>query len=465
MSSPDEGAQLIRAVSAAEGQWRGMPSARSTVDNIATANTRSFILPAHLAVRDKVAPCFAFHPNTPASCSPRFLLGGTKESSYVGTYYPLLYIPLGVAARIAGNVPSAIYAARVVSALICALFLLMSFAFTCTSSWSRAAWFFAAGPLTLYVASSAATNGIEVAASICFVCVGLEISRRTPSTWLWITWVAAGIALTSAKSLGPLFLVFDLAAVILLTRTWSRWRSQLRKVPFAIGLIAAAAIANLAWSVSFQRSPRTSPTTSYFHYIHEVLSKVLHGAQGLFSQFGWLDTPTPAHLWVIGYLVALIIIGASLVTVESSARIKFLAVTVFAGLVTLWVTVTEIAGGFGFQARYTLAILAPLPILAVAMRSPDSVRRALPRLCIALMIILNAGALYGNARRYAVGVNGSLFFLHDAKWIPPGGWLVVGLLAIAGLGSLGVAGFLDPQLRAKSGRSTPTGRMTVGHTR
>jgi hypothetical protein len=378
------------------------------------------------------------------------LLGGTKESSYVGTYYPLLYIPLGVAARIAGNVPDAIYAARAVSALICALFLLISFALTCTSSWSKAAWFFATGPLTLYVASSAATNGIEVAASICFVCVGLEISRRTPSSWLWISWVASGTALTSAKSLGPLFLVFDLAAVILLTRSWSRWRTQLRRAPFAIGLIAAAAIANLAWSVSFQRSARTSATTSYSHYIHQALSGVLHDAKGLFSQFGWLDTPTPAHLWILGYLVALLILGASLVTIKSSARIKFLAVTVFAILVTLGVTATEIAGGFVFQARYTLAILAPLPMLAVAMRSPDSVRRALPRLCIALMVILNASALYGNARRYAVGVNGSPFFFHDAKWIPPGGWLVVALGAIVGLGSLGVAGFLDPQLRTKS---------------
>ena len=279
MSAPDEGAQLIRAVSAAEGQWTGTPVPSPGVHTIATANNRSFTLPARLAVIDD-PPCFAFKADTPASCRPIYRLGPTTEASYDGTYYPLLYVPLGVAAGMTGSVPNAIYVDRVVSALLCALFLMIAFAVTFTSAWSRAAWFLAAGPLTFYVASSGATNGIEVAASICLISVSLEIARRQPTLWLWLAWTISGVALSSARALGPLFLIFDLVAVIVLTRPWSWWWDQLRRVPIVIGLVALAGIANGMWSVAFVRSPNASPTTSYGHYLYVAL----RGAGGRFQE-------------------------------------------------------------------------------------------------------------------------------------------------------------------------------------
>ena len=452
MSAPDESAQLIRAVSAAEGQWTGTPvpssrahspGGRSTL--IETANTRSFTLPANLAVTDSY-PCFISRaPTLPASCRPIYRLGSTTEESYVGTYYPLLYVPLGVAALLAGSVPNAIYAERVVSALLCALFLLIAFALTCTSTWWRAAWFLAAGPLTFFVASSAATNGMEVAASICLVSVSLEISGRRPTLLLWLAWTLSGVALASAKSLGPLFLIFDLVAVIVLTRPWSWWRDQLRRVPFAVGLVALACIANALWSVTFFRSPNASPTnSSYGHYLYVALRGVKGDFRGFFSIFGWLDVDTAAHLWVLGDVAAVILIGSALITMSPLVRWKYLAIGAVAGLITLGVTVSEIAGGAGFQARYTLAIVAPLGLLAVAARSRDDDTSALPRLCITLMIIVNAAALYGNAQRYAVGERGSIYFLSDAKWSPPGGWWLTIAVALVGLGTLAIAGFLDP---------------------
>ena len=48
------------------------------------------------------------------------------------------------------------------------------------------------------------------------------------------------------------------------------------------------------------------------------------------------------------------------------------------------------------------------------------------------------------ARRYAVGAMGPLDFLGRAKWTPPGGWLVVTLLAASGLVLLGIAGLVGP---------------------
>jgi hypothetical protein len=451
-SAPDEAAQLIRAVSASEGQWAGSPVKSPKIQTIETANSRSFTLPPALAVIDRT-PCFAFHPETPATCSPIVRLGAPSEKSHVGTYYPPFYVPLGVAARIAGRLPNAFYAARVVAALLCGLFLLTAFAVTCRSAWSRAAWFLAAGPLTFYVASSAATNGIELTASICLVCVSIELSQRQPKPWLWLAWAISGVSLASAKSLGPLFLIFDLVAVIALTRPWSWWWDQFRRVPIAIalGAMALAAIANGLWSLAYLRSPNASPGTPYSHYLRAVLTTGLRrDAQGFFSVFGWLDADTAAHLWLLGYVAAVILIGSALIKMVPLARWKYLAVFAMAGLITLAVTVTERAGGYVFQARYTLAIIAPLGLLAVVARPKDVDVSVLPRVCVALMIIVNAAALYGNAQRYAVGERGSIFFLFHAKWSPPGGWLVTTLVALVGLGCLATAGFLGTQTDPRS---------------
>jgi len=59
-------------------------------------------------------------------------------------------------------------------------------------------------------------------------------------------------------------------------------------------------------------------------------------------------------------VAAVILIGSALITMSALARWKYLAIGAVAGLITLGVTVSEIAGGAGFQARYTLAIVAPL---------------------------------------------------------------------------------------------------------
>ena len=339
------------------------------------------------------------------------------------------------------------------AALLCALFLLIGFALTCRSAWSRAAWFFAAGPLTFYVASSGATNGMEVTASICLVCVSIELSQGQPRLWLWLAWTISGFSLASAKSLGPLFLVFDLVAVIVLTRPWSWWWGQFRRVPIALGVVALGAIANGLWSIAYLRSPTTSATTPYSHYLVDALHGMKRNVQGFFSLFGWIDVSTAAHFWILGYVAAVILIGSALIKMVPLARWKFLAIAAVAGLATFAVTVTEYAGGYVFQARYTLAIVAPLGLLAVVARPKDDDASAVPRLCIALMIIVNAVALYSNAQRYAVGEGGSIFFLFHAKWSPPGGWLVTTLVALVGLGCLGVAGFLGTQSNPRSQES------------
>jgi len=252
-----------------------------------------------------------------------------------------------------------------------------------------------------------------------------------------------------------------------LTQRWSWWWKRFRSAPVAIGLVVLAAIVNGLWTVTFIRSADASPANSYTHDVLLAFKAIKRDAQGLFSRFGWVDVDTSAHLWVLGYVAAAILIGSCLVGMVSGGRWKFVAIGAMTGLITLVVTVTEIVGGYVFQARYTLAILAPLGFLAVAAQPSDRDTSRFPRWCIALMVIVNGAAMYGNARRYAVGERGSIFFPFDAKWSPPGGWWLTTIVALVGLGSLGVTGFQSWSTPGHEDRGRRNGMIEIwaGHRR
>jgi hypothetical protein len=51
-------------------------------------------------------------------------------------------------------------------------------------------------------------------------------------------------------------------------------------------------------------------------------------------------------------------------------------------------------------------------------------------------------AMYINARRYAVGVDGPLLFVGRSDWRPPLGWAVYLLAAVLAAAGIAVAGFI-----------------------
>ena len=77
----------------------------------------------------------------------------------------------------------------------------------------------------------------------------------------------------------------------------------------------------------------------------------------MFSQFGWLDVDTGARLWILGYVAAAILIGSALMVMLPSARWKFLAIGAVAVLITLAVTVIELAGGVRFSSSIHIGYL------------------------------------------------------------------------------------------------------------
>jgi hypothetical protein len=78
-----------------------------------------------------------------------------------------------------------------------------------------------------------------------------------------------------------------------------------------------------------------------------------------------------------------------------------------------------------------LPLLVALPILCGSLVPKDTGRRLLP-VTLSVTAVIHFIAWYVNARRSAVGTDGPLFFLGDAKWSPAGGWVLWLVLAVLG---------------------------------
>lgn len=429
-SSPDEVAHLVRAVSAANGQWRGRPVPTGGRVDALAVNTRAFALPRRFRVAD-IDPCYARKPNVSASCGPH-LTEAPVALSHVGTYYPPAYIPQGLAAMAAPTTDKAVYAARAVSVVLCAILLLCSMAWLHTR-WERVGWLCGVGPLTLYIASSAATNGLEVTASLCVISTSIAIRRGRDGPTLWTSWTAGAVVLASAKSAGPMFLIFDLIAVLLVVQPSSPLRAIARRARGPLAVAGVAAAANLVWSLRFTRPGSSVPLSA--QTAGRAVKTVVQNVPSYFSNFGWLDVCVPAHTWMFGAAAIIIVVAFSVAHATNCTRVSLGLVVAGAAAGTVAIALLGFLGSSVFQTRYSLAAIAPIPLLAAStsLRAP---RAAIAMLVSLLMAAINAIALVANASRYALGFGLSLRFLTDAAWTPPGGWVLVVTTGAAGLSLL-----------------------------
>lgn len=97
--------------------------------------------------------------------------------------------------------------------------------------------------------------------------------------------------------------------------------------------------------------------------------------------------------------------------------------------------------GFGLQGRQLLPALVLVPLLAGEMvyrsatvNAPRARVGVLQRSVPMLVAIVQIGAWWVNARRFAVGDHGPFWFFAHPAWSPPAGWtpwLTAVILAVA----------------------------------
>ncbi|WP_308796723.1 DUF2142 domain-containing protein [Agromyces silvae] len=467
-ASPDEPAHLVKAASVARGQFVGEPSSAGNIVSV----------PGYVAATHSVV-CIVFQPNVAADCiddNPADPSGLVLSTTTAGLYNPFYYAVVGWPSLLFGDV-SGIYAMRIASAVLSALFLAFaaSFAFGLgRRALTLAAIGVATVPTLLFMSGAVNPNAVEVTATMAAFTAMLAVVRRGAEGRiggpLAVAAVSAAVG-AQMRGLSPLWIALALAAPLLLV-SWAQLRALLarRVVWVAIGAMLLGALLAVLWTLGsssltgslsdeehFQQYPGvgTSPLTGF---VVTFLDTWDYGAQ-MIASFGWLDTPAPAVVYFVwSAFIGTLVLAA--VAVLRGRRLGF-AAALLAALLLLPPLVQAAyvtAGGYIWQGRYTLPLFA-IAVIGVAvvlgerpvarartLAETDSaeVGRASTRLFAVVWLAWGAAQFYAFAvamKRYTVGLDGTWgAVLRAPEWAPPGGTvLLLGSFAVLALGTAFIA--------------------------
>ncbi|WP_322755543.1 DUF2142 domain-containing protein [Frankia sp. Cas3] len=458
-TAPDEPSHYAKVVAAGHGDIVGATVPFAEIQALRAFNEdslrqvrnayRSFLLPTDLRVTTN-PPCTALHLDASATCLRRpAVVPNGRVNSIVGAYPPWLYIPAGVLTRAAWSVQSGYVLARLGSAFVSAgllgagLWLLLGGQPPDRIRSQRplllAGFAVAVTPMVLFLSSQAGTSGAEVTGAIASIAAVLRLSRAqqpTARTWL----VAGAVLATTALSrpLAPLWVAFAITigigrlggpAVLM------RVRGAGRPAAAAVTVVGAGIAATVLWTQAL--SLRTPVLWGRLgHGLAVAIGLAPQSARQAVGVFGWQSIPIPgAVYWLWGLLAAGLFLAAFALGGRRDRALLAGSLTVVVAGYELLAAAVFIQNGFGMQGRYVLPALVMLPLLSVevlADRLPARLSGHAATVAtgvIAMTAVSQFVAWVANSRRYAVGVDGPLWFVSGSAWSPSGGWLVWLVLA------------------------------------
>ncbi|HEV7677213.1 MAG TPA: DUF2142 domain-containing protein [Candidatus Dormibacteraeota bacterium] len=492
-SGTDEPAHYVRALAAGQGQLIGPHTLYPYRDPIHPdvlfifdQETRLFTLPANLAPASTYA-CTGGGIDKPATCTlgPRCLrwaapcvgdppiTGVRQVESYVGDYEPTWYFVPGLAARLASNDVNGLRAARF-GGLVMAIGLLVAGA---ALLWDRRSPAFslvglviAFTPMAIYLDGVLNANGGEIVAGLAFGAAMVRIwrDREHAPRWVWIAAGLTGAFLAVSRVFGPLWVAVGVAMVVgmLGVRPSLRvLRAGGRPALFAVATVAAGVIVDRLWW-AHAGTPKFRESIWLFP---RFITDVGEGLTTIFGQqvgsFGWGDVSIPSAAIVIWSVMVLTVLALAVLVGSVRQRVVLLSLTaanlVFTVVVGAILRVGWDYGGTGINGRYVLPF--SIIILLGAGETLRANRAKLGSLSARrLLIYLASGAaichflgFWITGRRFAVGVNGPLFFPGSAVWRPPFGWWPWILIALLGCVTLVVASVVAVRGEPRSWTEAP----------
>jgi hypothetical protein len=463
-AGPDETGHYIRALSVGAGQLVGEPVpgyASDDLDPRQLAMVRQEV--RRVDIPERLSPvgrtCYVHLPRESAACLDRNPTpqGGRDHITNVGTYQPALYLLPGLTAP-AGRLPDeALLLGRVGSALLAGL-LLAGAAWAVWRPGSGAlpllGMLVALTPMCLFVMSVLNPSGPEIAAGVASAAALLGLAGPPPdrrrTSGLWALAGAAGVVLALSRALGPVWVLLYAAAFVLWAgrrRAAAAVRARPRAVA-AVGVALAAAVgANLVFQAAY------GPDLDVRLRAGDLVAALPVAAGALSWQtvgvFGYIEVPLPAQVYVGWALLAALLGAAALLVGTTGQRLRLLATALAAGAVPVLLEALVMGHhGFSVQGRHVLPVVVAVPLVAaqvLAVRA-DAVFRS-PVRHLASLVVAGAPAMgflgwYTNARRAAVGTEGTWLFAWQAEWSPVSGWFPWLLLAGVGSGLLLAAGVL-----------------------
>ena len=430
-ASPDEPAQVARAVALVHGQLIG-----KTVKNDGNAIT-DVTIPKVYAAGLSYGGCFTFNDLVPASCARRLprSKAEVRTITYVGRYPPLYYAVVGLPSLFATS-GNGLYAMRLTSSFLNAVFLAL--AAMSIVAWSRSRFLLigllvAATPMTIFLGSVVNPSGLEITSAICLWCAGLvlalERSDKPPPGLVAVVTVAA-IALLLSRALSPLWVV----CILLLLALLAGWRgvralARARSVRWALVPLVPAGAFAVGWIV-VAHALDLLPVGVKARGTGIPLAASIFGNTGTWIQqmigiFGWLDTLSPLLTYLFWYAA----IGLFVLLALSCARLRHSAALVLLMVVVVFAPVIISYGqahrlGIIWQARYIMPMAVGVPLMAVALVERSvalrGVRTRVATIVCAALAIAASAAFAEALRRYATGVKGPIDYL-GGSWQPPFG--------------------------------------------
>ena len=428
-ASPDEPAHVLRAVSLDHGQLIGR-----SIGGDSNPNT-SVTVPASIGEGSRYPACFAFKILMPASCAHPLTTNGAevKVETSAGRYPPLYYAVVGLPSWVSEST-GGIYAMRLVSAALSALFVALAFMSICV--WSRRKFMsvgvlLALTPMTLFLGGVVNPNGPEICAALCTWVAGLVLvldRADDPPRGLVIVLTASTVMLMLSRGVSPLWVAL-IAVVLAILAGREAITSLLRRpslrVPLAV--VALAAVVAVVWVVlahanDLMVGESTSKNGSE-QLLLTIWSLTGNWLQQMIGVFGWLDTPAPLLTYLVWYVAIGVVVLLALSSTRARGNVALLFLVALVVLVPMAISYREAHRlGLFWQGRYTLPMATGIPVLATALIDGTAVLGAIrSRLTVLLCLaigVADVAAFYTAQRRYASGLPGPLDVL-NGKWAPP----------------------------------------------
>lgn len=446
-TGPDEPSQAVHAAALVRGQLIGTPA--PGYENPFT----SVKVPATFGNGTDLVKCYQFNPRIPAACADGVRLSSRNVAAvtYSGRYPPLYFALIGLPTLVVHST-SVVFLMRLMGALLCAV--LLGLAYMVLATWSRnrilaAGFLCALTPAAVYLGSVVNPNGLEIAAAICLWCSGLVLAlehRDDPPRALVVVLAVSACVLICARGLSPLFALLTLSALVVLagpgaTVRLLRTRRDVRWATVAIGIVGGVAtvwilVVHSLWLVP--AGPTVPPHATVVQIVSQAFGQTQTMLQQMVGVLGWNDTfmPTATYrIWTVAVLL-LIVLAAS-----SGRALGLIVLGALVALSFVLPVALELDNarrvGLAWEGRYTLALAVGVPLLAAAIAGTSAGRWKVIA-ARSLLIALPLASLLGyleTLRRYAVGINGPIDFLHGA-WHPPQGFVLAVLCYLAAAGLL-----------------------------
>ncbi len=471
----DEAAHYIKALATARGElvgphvpypYRGM-SAFPGVLYYWDQSTVAFRVPARQAPASS-GQCDDGHSTIPTTCvsgtrcarwvapcvgSPP-VTGDVVLATYVGDYVPAMYVVPGLLALLGADDVSGLQLARVGTVLVGLLLVTLAALLLVDSrapALSLVGLLVSLTPTAVYLNSVLNPNGGEIAASICFAASMIRVWRDegSPPRWVWLVAGASGALLGFSRAYGPLWIAAAVVAAVLLIGLRRSLGALLRAgwpAAAAVSLVTAGVLADVVWwrVVGVPRS-RVSLLT-FPQYLFLYVGDLPQLFEQQIGFFGWMDIPLGTFGYLVWSIMALAVVLLTLLV--ATPRQRALLLLLVAGNVVVTVVLGSIMRvawdfpGAGTVGRYFLPGTVVITLLAgeILLRNRARLGALMPRNLL-VYLALGAALCHGTAiwmaaRRFAVGVDGRLFFLPFSQWSPPLGW--VPWLAFAGVSCLAI---------------------------